>query len=309
MGMEALRRRLAGIVGRVQGVTGVAVQDVETKEEIGVRADEPFPMASVCKTPILVDAYRRADAGTLSLDSRLPITRETRTPGSGLFNFFDEGIQPTLRDLLLLMIVVSDNAATDMVLGQVGGPAAVTETMRTLGLPHIRLDRTIKELLGDIFTHLDARATGLDYHALETLVEENEEVAARFHDLDASRAAVTAATPGRDEATPRDIARLYAQIARNECAKPETCEAILKTLERQQLNTRLPALLPPFTRFCHKTGTLGPGTVTNDSGVLFVNERPVAVAALSKQVTQPPHATNTALARIGLAVYDHFASV
>ena len=305
--METLRTQIAEIVNGVDGIMGVAVQNVETGEEIGIRADEAFPMASVCKTPVLVDAYRRVEAGTLSLDTRIEITRETRTFGSGLFNFFDEGLRPTLRDLLLMMIVVSDNAATDLVLAQLGGPSAVTATMRTLGLPSIRLDRTIQQLIADIYTATDSRTTGLDYYAIEALFEEDRELVARFRNAALVRPALASATEGRDQASPRDIVRLYAQIARSECAKPETCALILKTLERQQLKTRLPRDLPPYTRFCHKTGTLGPGTITNDSGLLFLDEKPIAIAVLSKQVVQEPALTNTALAQIGLAVYRHFA--
>ncbi|HZO92108.1 MAG TPA: serine hydrolase [Chthonomonadaceae bacterium] len=307
MGMEALRRRIAGIVGRVEGIMGVAVRDVETGEEIGIRADEPFPMASVCKTPILVEAYRRAESGTLSLDKRVEISRATRTFGSGLFNFFDEGLTPTVRDLILMMIVVSDNAATDLVLKELGGPAAVTEAMRQLGLPAIHLDRTIRQLLADIYAAIDSRTCDLDYFALEALRTEDSELAAKLRDPEAARAGIRAATQGRDTATPRDIARLYAQIARNECASPDSCAAILQTLERQQLKGRLPRELPPYTRFAHKTGSLGPGTVCNDSGLLFVGDHPIAIAVFSREVVQPPAATNTAIARIGRAVYEHFA--
>ena len=306
MGIRMLRRRIARIVDSVKGVMGVFVLEVESGEEIGVNQDQAFPMASVCKTPILVHAYRLAEAGKVSLDTRIPLTRETRTSGSGLLNYFDEGLAPTLRDLLLMMIVVSDNAATDMVLAQVGGPAAVTATMAELGLPSIRLDRTIRQLLADISAAVEPRTQGLDYHALEALFTENEEVQARFRDRAAVQAGIRAATEGRDQATPQDIARLYAQIARSECASPDSCAAILKTLERQQLRGRIPRELPPGVRCCHKTGTLGPGKVTNDTGLLFIQDRPIAVAVLSREVTQEPYETNTAIARIGRIVYDHY---
>src|SRR5689334_3313976 len=118
MGMKMLRKRIGSIVDWVDGRMGVAVHDVTTGEEIGVSADELFPMASVCKTPILVEAHRRVEAGTLSLTKRISITRATRTAGSGLLNYFDEGLRPTVGDLLLLMIVVSDNAATDLIIQQ-----------------------------------------------------------------------------------------------------------------------------------------------------------------------------------------------
>src|SRR5689334_11602244 len=102
MGMAALREKIVQIVEGVDGTMGASVLDVESGEEIGIREAEPFPMASVCKTPILVETYRQVEAGKVALDKRIEITGTTRTPGSGLFNFFDEGLNPTLRDLLLM---------------------------------------------------------------------------------------------------------------------------------------------------------------------------------------------------------------
>jgi beta-lactamase class A len=195
-----------------------------------------------------------------------------------------------------------------MVLRQIGGPAKVTETMRQLGLAGIRLDRTIRELLNDISTEIDPRTHNLDYAALQTLFDSEEDVKARFQDETIVRSAIQSATDGRDCATPREIARLYAQIATHTCASQDSCQAILKTLERQQLRTRLPRDLPANTRFCHKTGSLGPGTVCNDTGLLYLGERAIAVAVLSKQVRQEPALTNTTHARIGRAIYDYYAS-
>ncbi len=286
---------------------GVAIQDVTTGVEIGIALDDLFPMASVCKTPILVEAYRRVDAGQLALKERIEITRETRVPGSGLLNFFEEGLRPCLRDLLLLMIVVSDNSATDLVLGAVDGPQSVTSAMRGLGLDNIRLDRTIQQLLHDIHVAIDPAAEGLTFHQFRALLDSDEELEARFRDTERAFTAIQMVTTGQDVASPRDVARLYGQIARSECASPESCFAILETLERQQLRGRLPRNLPLNTRCCHKTGTLGNGNVCNDSGLIYVGDRPIAVAVLSKDVKQDPAETNTAIAKIGRIVYDHFA--
>ena len=308
MGIQMLRRRIASIVDWVDGRMGVAILDVTTGEEIGISSEDLFPMASACKTPILVAAYRHVDAGRLALDKRIEITRDTRVAGSGLLNFFEEGLRPTLRDLLLLMIVVSDNAATDLVLSAVNGPACVTAEMVALGLNQIRLDRTIYQLLNDIHVAIDPIALGMDYHQFQNLLDENEEVASRFRDSTRATAAVAQATSDQDVASPRDMARLYAQIAQGECAGAESCDAILKTLERQQLRGRLPRNLPPNTRCCHKTGTLGNGNVCNDTGLIYAGERPIAIAVLSKDVNQDMANTNTAIARIGRLVYDHYSA-
>ena len=308
MGLKMLRRRIASIVDWVDGQMGVAVQDVTTGEEIGVASDRLYPMASVCKTPILVEAYRRVDAGTLSLKKRVLLTRATRTAGSGLLNYCETGLRPCISDLLLLMIVVSDNAATDLVLEEIGGPEGVTATMRNLGFSDIRLHRTIRQLIHDIHVRLEPTLKDLDYHALEARLKTDPQLDEILHDDGKVSSAVTGATEDRDVACPRDIARLYAQICRNECASEKSCEAILKTLERQQLRGRLPRNLPPRVRCCHKTGTLGNGNVCNDTGVIFVGDRPIAVAILSKEVKQDPAETNTAIARIGRVIYDHFSA-
>ena len=150
-------------------------------------------------------------------------------------------------------------------------------------------------------------ARGLDYHAFRSLLETDKRAAAIFEDDNRAFAAIKVATRRRDVASPRDIARLYGQIVRGECASAEGCEAVLSTLERQQLKGRLPRDLPPGTRCCHKTGTLGRGNVCNDTGLIFIGDRPVAVAVLSRGVRQAPADTNTAIACIGRIVYDHFA--
>lgn len=129
-----------------------------------------------------------------------------------------------------------------------------------------------------------------------------------FHDNGRVGAAIEQATTDKDLTSPRDMARLYGKIARAECANAESCEAILKTLERQQLRGRLPRNLPPDTRCCHKTGTLGYGNVCNDTGLIYAGDRPIAVAVLSKQVKLDPAETSTAIARIGRIIYDYFSA-
>src|SRR5579872_1180030 len=141
--MERLQETVGKIAGEIRGRMGVCVRDVKTGEEIGFQADEALPMASVCKVPILVAAYREHEAGRVDLGARVTFTEECRCFGSGLFNAFDPGLQPTWHDLLLMMIVVSDNAATDLVLDRLT-PKRATATMRDLGLANIRIDRPIR---------------------------------------------------------------------------------------------------------------------------------------------------------------------
>lgn len=306
--METLLRRIEEIVSTIHGRMGVCVKDLASGEEIGIRLDDPLSMASVCKVPILVAAYRAHDAGRLDLGERIEFTETCHCFGSGLFNAFDPGFRPTLHDLLLMMIVVSDNAATDLVLERLT-PEGVTATMRELGHDQIRIDRNIARLIGDILGRLDPLCHGVSYAEWEDFLEAHPEIKQKEHNLEEGRRAVNEAATERDVATVRQIANLCGQIALNECAAEESCKAMVKILEKQQLNGRLPRDLPAFTKFPHKTGTLGSGAVVNDAGVLYLDEEPVAaVAVLSRDVRNPIHETNSAIAAIGRAVYESYST-
>jgi beta-lactamase class A len=187
------------------------------------------------------------------------------------------------------------------------GPARVTQAMRDLGLDDIRVDRPIRDLIGDILAALDPRLKGICYSDWDAIKEQHPDIAAKDKDLTEGRRAVNEAAASQDVATPRAIARLCAQIAENRCATEQSCKAMLDILDEQQLNGRLPRDLPAFTRFPHKTGTLGSGAVVNDAGILYLEDKPVAsVAVLSRDVKNPIHETNTAIAAIGRAVYDSY---
>jgi beta-lactamase class A len=279
---------------------------MKTGEETGVRLDEPLPMASVCKIPILVTAYRKYDAGKLDLAERLEITDDCRTFGSGLFNAFDVGLNPTVHDLLLMMIVVSDNAATDMILAKLD-PGEVTTTMAELGLGNIHQDRTIACLIGDYFIALDPGLANMKLGEWDAYCEKIPGLRERAKDLNVIREAVNVSAASKDVATVREMASLCAQIAENRCASSESCDAMLEIMNKQVLNGRLPRHLPQFTRFPHKTGTLGSGAVVNDAGILYIDDAPMAsIAVLSRDVRDPISDTETTMARIGRAVYDYY---
>ena len=110
----------------------MAARNLASGAEIHIAADELFPMASCFKIPVMVEVMRRVDAGGLRLDDRLTLTEADKSPGSTLIHCH-EGLRPSVRDLLYLMITLSDNTATDM-LWRLVGLGSVNETMRLLGL-------------------------------------------------------------------------------------------------------------------------------------------------------------------------------
>ena len=112
------------------GKAGIYVKHLATGEEAAVRGDEVFNSASVIKIPVLVLAFQMADRGAINLDERVTIRKEDIRGGSGIFRYHDPGLQPTFRDVLLQMVITSDNTATDLAIAKVGGVARVNAWLR-----------------------------------------------------------------------------------------------------------------------------------------------------------------------------------
>jgi len=102
------------------GVAGVAARNLATGEEIGVNAGVSFPTASMIKMLILFELVRQCAKGQAQLWERVTLRREDKTLGSGLLLDIDEGANLTLRDLAVLMMAVSDNTATNMLIDRLG---------------------------------------------------------------------------------------------------------------------------------------------------------------------------------------------
>jgi beta-lactamase class A len=128
---------------RAGGTLGVAARNLETGEEVTWQAERAMPTASTFKFPVLVEVFAQASAGKLDLDERVSLVTEDQVGGSGLLRDMLPGLQPTVRDLAMLMIVVSDNSATNMLLDRIGGPAVVTAAMQALDLPSIVVNRRL----------------------------------------------------------------------------------------------------------------------------------------------------------------------
>jgi beta-lactamase class A len=129
---------------RFSGELHVAALELQSGEQVLFRSEQVVATASVIKLPILVEVFRQAREGDLALDERLEVRAEDRVLGSGILKELAGGLQPTIADLAMLMVVVSDNTATNLLIDRVGGVCAVNATMRALGLEtivlHNRLD-------------------------------------------------------------------------------------------------------------------------------------------------------------------------
>jgi len=146
-----VERALDAVVDQAGGEAALAAMNLTTGEEIARNAERSMPTASVFKLPLLVEVFRQAEAGALDLDERATLHAEDVVMGSGILRDFGPGLQPTLRDLTMMMVIVSDNSATNLLLDRAGGPQRVNATMRELGLSSIVVHRRI--VFGEMTTN------------------------------------------------------------------------------------------------------------------------------------------------------------
>lgn len=128
-----LNERLAALGASLPGRLGVQIRYLESGLEAGYHADDLFPTASVIKVPIMVEVFRQAKASFLRLDDPLPLREAEMSAGSGLLQFLHPGLNLTVRDNLELMIALSDNTATNLLLALVG-VETVNRSLSEMGL-------------------------------------------------------------------------------------------------------------------------------------------------------------------------------
>ena len=133
-----LETELRSLVDARPGTWGVYARNLDTGETAAVNADVVMPAQSALKTGVLVVFERRVDDGSVDPDRRVALHDEDRKLGSGVLRYLGAGLQPTLNDLAWLMITVSDNVATEILMRELGGAAAVDVELDRLGLASAR---------------------------------------------------------------------------------------------------------------------------------------------------------------------------
>ncbi|ALG09824.1 serine hydrolase [Kibdelosporangium phytohabitans] len=227
--------------------------EIDGTRQIGIEGGVPVVTASVFKVPIALELARQAADGGLDLGELVTVAPGHPTPGPcGLATFRHE-VTMSWHDLAILMIGISDNVATDLILARVGNQA-VGHSLRRMGFEHTTVTQDCGEILDSIGEDL-----GISY-------EDDEKVLAglameRLAALRALRPEHTCAT------TAEEITRLLGLIWRDEAASPAACADVRRWLELQVWPHRLRSGFPDDAiRVSGKTGTLP--SVRNEVGVV-----------------------------------------
>jgi beta-lactamase class A len=215
--VQTMEEKIRRIAAELDGEVALAVKDLTTGRTLAYHADRKCPTASVIKLPILVHTLLLAREGALSLEETVTLTDADKTPGSGILTHLSAGLKLTLRDACMLMIALSDNTATNLVLDRIG-IEGVNERMRELGLLRTKLFRKV-------------------YSCDPPVSEENR----RY---------------GLGVTTPREMVRLLTWIYEGRVGDTDTCAHIRHFLGAQQYRDGIPRLLPSHYLYQGKSGAV-----------------------------------------------------
>jgi beta-lactamase class A len=137
---------VAAIQARVGGRIGAYMRDTQSRLELEFNARQRFAMCSTFKLMLVAAILKRVEAGALALDGRLPVRAEDMVPYAPITSTHVAEGSMSVRDLCAAAVTLSDNAAANILLQPLGGPAALTQFLRDIGDPDTRLDRTEVEL-------------------------------------------------------------------------------------------------------------------------------------------------------------------
>ncbi len=290
-------------ISRVSGGTaGATAIHLESGRRISLRGGEGFPMASTVKVPIAVQMLTKVDAGEVRLDQMVELQPSDLHPGSGTLSdlFNKPGVALSVRNLMELMLLISDNSATDIVLRMAGGGPAVTGRMKTLGIQGINVSRPTIELIADAIG-VDKRDSGV-----RTIDGFNGLAKQLTPELRAAARAKFEVDP-QDTSTPDSMALLLQRLYKGELLNPASTALLLDIMDRCRTGgARLKGLLPADTKVAHKTGSIL-GTA-NDVGIMTLPEDAghVAIAAFVKSSTKTAAEQDRGIAEIARTVYDYF---
>ena len=268
---KALEQAILPLIKDHQGDVAVAVKNLKTGESYEYKADQPMPTASLIKLPVMIAVYDAVDKGKLSLDEVIEVKKGDQVPGSGvLTSHFSPGTKISLRDAIHLMIVYSDNTATNLVLDKLGLPAT-NEYMAKLDCPETRI---------------------------------NSKVFRR----DTSIAKDRSEKYGLGSTTAHDMVKLCEQLHAKKMISEKASQQMLDHLFACDDKLKVPRMLPPGTKIAHKTGSVN--TSRTDAGIIESPAGPIAYCILTNKNKDQRWADDNAgdllCSKIGAAVYKYF---
>lgn len=240
-----IESRVKVILAKAPGTASFFAKNLDTQKSYGVRADERVRTASTIKLPIMAAMFNEVEAGRMQWTEEITLRKEDKVSGSGvLASEFSDGVKLPLRDLMHLMIVMSDNTATNLVIDRVTADV-VNRYLDQLGL---KQTRSLRKILG--------KTNQPDGMSEAGKVEENK----RF---------------GLGVSTPREMVMLLEKIEHGDIVSTSACKEMLAILKRQRYQEGI-ARRFDGTPVASKSGALE--ALRSDVGIVYSKGGRVAMA-------------------------------
>ena len=302
--LQRLEKQIRDVFKGQEGEVGVSLLHIESGRELAVNGDTLFPMASAFKVPILVEVLYQVKEGKFGLDDEIRVAKTDQHMGSGMLSSLAApGIVLSVRNLVNLMMLISDNSATDMLLAKVGA-ANVNARLRALGIEGMSVDRPCQELIMD-FLGMDYAKYG--HLPLDEITAARRAGGGSWTPEEHKKAVQAFNADPRDQATPKAMTALLAKIFRKEILDPASCDLILDIMLKCQTGAgRIKGELPPGTPVAHKTGTIA-GTV-DDCGIITLPDGRghVVLTVWTKNFLGDTEDVEVLIAKISRFAYDYF---
>jgi beta-lactamase class A len=235
------------------GCTGaLCAERGEGDGEVALRADELVVAASTIKVLVAVAVVRQIDNGTLDPSEPVHLSSGRRTPGPVGFSLYEHDTQVALGDLLVQMLTLSDNVATDVLIDR-AGLAAINQAAVELGLSQTVIVSTVNAMLDGI-----AQAAGFaDWSEMIAWSESGDHSDREHQQVDDRVQAAPQLQPATGtRTTPRDMCLLLREIWTDRAASPEGCRRIRRLMAQQLTRHRLASGFAPPVKVSAKSGGL-----------------------------------------------------
>ena len=295
-----LERQRSAVRQKFPGDMAIYMKNLANGDEIALDADSVYETFSVIKVAIASEVLHQSETGKFSLSDRVTLKAGDRRLPSGVLYALDPGLQPTIKDLLTLMIIISDNEATDL-LGDKVGRANVTAYMRSLGL-----DKTTIQ-----FSDLDWDRTWLStLDPAYKLASGDKTIEFPFGKYDDARVKEAFGHTIYDagiyfgHSSAREIGHLLEWAAEGKLVSKAASQQLLDIMEMQQVNDRFPRYLRDV-RIAHKTGD-GQPFIANDAAVMWVGKQPIVLVVFTGHHRGETAALHDTIARVAAMVVQHY---
>ena len=244
-----LDRRVRDEAAKFEGTVNLYAKNLDTGAEYSFGGDERVRTASTIKIAIMIEAFAQVAEGKRKWTDELVLTKEKKVNGSGILQEFTEGLHLTLRDAVTLMMVMSDNSATNLVIDALGGADAVNARMQSLGMTDTRLMRKI----------------GGGGDSLEGKKEENK----RF---------------GLGRTSPHEMVSLVEKLERGEIISPAVSKEMIELMKREQTQDGIWRELWRIPR-ATKSGALD--ALRSNVGIIYHPRGRIALAITCDDMPEP----------------------